>query len=55
VPKILAALNEAEGFNPVDTKGWGGAQNVGGCPRGRGSALGTKEVEAIVNRVIAGG
>lgn len=53
VPAILAALNEAEGFRPVDPAGWGGAENVGGSPRGRGSALAPKEVEAIVNDVIA--
>jgi hypothetical protein len=53
VRDILAALNVAEGFQPVDTNGWGGAENVGGSPRGRGSALAPKDVEAIVNDTIA--
>lgn len=53
VPAILAALNVAEGFQPVDPTGWGGAENVGGSPRGRGSALAPNDVEAIVNDVIA--
>jgi hypothetical protein len=54
VPEILAALNLAEGYKPVDPTGWGGADNVGGSPRGRGSALAPPEVERIVNSVIAG-
>jgi hypothetical protein len=53
VREILAALNLAEGFQPVDRTGWGGADNVGGSPRGRGSALQPAEVERIVNEVIA--
>jgi hypothetical protein len=52
VREILAALNQAEGFNDVDTNGWGGADNVGGCPRGKGSKLVPKDVEEIVNRTI---
>jgi hypothetical protein len=52
VREILAALNQAEGFAPVDTAGWGGADNVGGSPRGRGSALAPVAVEAIVNRLV---
>jgi hypothetical protein len=52
VRAILAALNVAEGFQPVDPTGWGGADNVGGSPRGRGSALDPKAVEAIVNGVV---
>ncbi len=53
VDAILEALNRAEGFEPVDANGWGGANNVGGSPRGRGSALPPKDVEAIVNEVVA--
>jgi hypothetical protein len=52
VRKILAALNQAEGLPPVDPAGWGGADNVGGSPRGRGSALSPEAVEAIVNKVV---
>jgi hypothetical protein len=52
VKEILAALNQAEGFQPIDPAGWGGADSVGGSPRVRGSALGPHEVEAIVNRII---
>ena len=52
VRELLAALNVAEGFQPVDPTGWGGADNVGGSPRGRGSALSPSQVEAIVNEVI---
>lgn len=50
---LLAALNVAEGFQPVDPTGWGGAETVGGSPRGRGSALPPREVERIVNDVLA--
>lgn len=53
VRELLAALNVAEGFAPVDPTGWGGADNVGGSPRGRGSALPPAEVERIVNDVLA--
>jgi hypothetical protein len=53
VVEILAALNRAEGFQDVDPNGWGGADNVGGSPRGRGSSLPPKEVEAIVQEVVA--
>ena len=53
VKALLAALNVAEGFQPVDPTGWGGADTVGGSPRGRGSALSPAQVEAIVNGVIA--
>lgn len=52
VKQILAALNVAEGFEPVDPSGWGGADSVGGSPRGRGSALAPAHVEAIVNGVV---
>ncbi len=49
---LLAALNVVEGFAPVDREGWGGAETVGGSPRGRGSSLSPAQVEVIVNRVI---
>lgn len=51
--RILGALNLAEGFQLDDPSGWGGSDNVGGSPRGRGSALPPKDVERIVNGVIA--
>jgi hypothetical protein len=51
VREILDALNRAEG---LDERGWGGADNVGGAPRGRGSALSPADVERVVNEVIAG-
>jgi hypothetical protein len=51
--RILGALNLAEGFQIDDPTGWGGADNVGGSPRGRGSALAPIAVELIVNGVIA--
>lgn len=54
VPDILAALNVAEGFASVDPAGWGGADNVGGSPRGRGSSLGPADVERVVNMVVEG-
>jgi hypothetical protein len=53
VKAILAALNTAEGFAPEDPKGWGGAENVGGSPRVRGSALTPTEVEKVVAEVVA--
>jgi hypothetical protein len=53
VIEILRALNVAEGFAPDDVAGWGGASNVGGSPRGRGSALSPDHVERIVNETIA--
>jgi hypothetical protein len=53
VRTILSALNEAEGFQPVDPQGWGGADSVGGSPRGRGSALTPSQVEGVVNAVLA--
>ena len=53
IPEILAALNVAEGYAPVDPKGWGGAATVGGSPRVRGSALPPSEVERIINRVLS--
>jgi hypothetical protein len=53
VREILRALNVAEGMAPDDPAGWGGADNVGGSPRGRGSALSPAEVEAVVAAVVA--
>lgn len=53
VPAMLSALNEAEGYAPVDPTGWGGATNVGGSPRRKGSKLAPKQVEQIVNDVIS--
>jgi hypothetical protein len=50
--RILGALNLAEGFQIDDPTGWGGADNVGGSPRGRGSVLPPVDVERIVNGVI---
>ena len=55
VQEILAACNRVEGYQPVDPNGWGGAENVGGSPRGKGSKLSPAEVERIVNMVIADG
>jgi hypothetical protein len=51
VAEILARLNDVEGLAPAD--GWGGSENVGGSPRGRGSSLSPVEVEAVVNSVVA--
>jgi hypothetical protein len=48
VPKILAALNVAEG---AATDRWGGSDLVGGSPRVQGSRLPPGDVERIVNRV----
>jgi hypothetical protein len=53
VPAILHALNVAEGFQPIDPRGWGGAGNVGGSPRQKGSGLTPKEVEGVVAGVVA--
>jgi hypothetical protein len=53
VKRLLEALNVTEGFKPVDPTGWGGADTVGGGPRGRGSRLTPSEVEAVVNQVLA--
>jgi hypothetical protein len=52
LPGILQALNLAEGFQPVDPQGWGGADTVGGSPRGRGSALAPADVERVVNEAL---
>jgi hypothetical protein len=53
IKELLGALNVAEGFAPVDPTGWGGAETVGGSPRGRGSTLRPDQVEAIINDVIS--
>ncbi|MDP2345421.1 MAG: hypothetical protein Q8O67_31040 [Deltaproteobacteria bacterium] len=53
VPAILHALNVAEGCQPIDPTGWGGAGNVGGSPRQRGSKLTPQEVEDVVARAIS--
>jgi hypothetical protein len=47
---ILAALNAAEG-DPRTT--WGGADTVGGSPRGVGSRIPPDEVERVVESVVA--
>jgi hypothetical protein len=52
VAEILRELNRAEGYEPDDVRGWGGSENVGGSPRGRGSKLTPHEVEAVVNQVV---
>ncbi len=51
VREILDALNVAEG--DAGAGGWGGADKVGGSPRGRGSRLAPAEVEQIVETVVA--
>ena len=53
VKDILEALNEAEGFQAEDIAGWGGSENVGGSPRGRGSTMPPQDVERVVNDVVA--
>jgi hypothetical protein len=53
VRDILRALNVAEGLAPDDPAGWGGADNVGGSPRGRGSRLSPEEVEQVVEAAVA--
>jgi hypothetical protein len=52
VAEILRELNRAEGYTPDDVRGWGGSENVGGSPRGRGSQLTPHEVEGVVNQVV---
>src|SRR5690606_4268537 len=53
VAEILRQLNVAEGMEPDDVNGWGGSENVGGSPRGRGSSLSPVQVEEVVKSVIA--
>jgi hypothetical protein len=52
VRDILDALNAAEKISAEDDHRWGGADNVGGSPRGQGSRLAPSEVEEIVGRVV---
>jgi hypothetical protein len=54
IREILRSLNRAEGYGPDEVAGWGGAENVGGSPRGRGSKLAPDEVEKVVAGVLAG-
>ena len=54
VREILRALNVAEGSPPDDLQGWGGADNIGGSPRRKGSGLSPAQVEAVVNGVVEG-
>jgi hypothetical protein len=51
VAEILDRLNEVEGLEAPT--GWGGSENVGGSPRGRGSTLSPAQVEQVVNEVVA--
>jgi hypothetical protein len=53
VREILDALNAAEGIGPGDPHRWGGAETVGGSPRGLGSRLRPGEVELVVDAVVA--
>ena len=48
---ILDALSRAESLE--GSAGWGGADNVGGSPRGRGSSLSPADVERVVNEVVS--
>jgi hypothetical protein len=52
VADILRALNRAEGYPADDVHGWGGSENVGGSPRGKGSRLTPAQVELVVNQVV---
>lgn len=52
VPRLLAALNEAEGLGAAATRRWGGGNTIGGSPRGVGSRLPPAEVERVVARVL---
>ena len=51
VKELLAALNVAEGFQPVDPTG--GADTVGGSPRGRGSALSPQQTSSNCSRTFS--
>jgi hypothetical protein len=48
VRDLLRALNAAEGLPADDRAGWGGSENAGGSPRGKGSRLPPPEVAAVV-------
>jgi len=52
VREILDALNAAEGISEDEPHRWGGADNVGGSPRGVGSRLTPVDVERVVDRVV---
>ncbi len=52
VDAIYRRLNQAEGLgDSADV--WGGSNTIGGSPRKRGSRLPPKEVERLVNEVLA--
>jgi hypothetical protein len=53
VREILRELNRAEGYEADDMTGWGGSENVGGSPRGTGSALSPAEVQKVIEGVVA--
>jgi hypothetical protein len=53
VREILRELNRAEGYEADDMTGWGGSENVGGSPRGTGSALSPAEVQKVIESVVA--
>lgn len=52
VRELLDALNAAEGISEGEPHRWGGADNVGGSPRGVGSRLTPADVERVVDRVV---
>lgn len=51
VPRILTALNKAEGITTNDR--WGGGNTIGGSPRAGGSKLTPPEVEQIITEILA--
>jgi hypothetical protein len=51
IREICDELNRAEGIGDPRA-GWGGAENVGGSPRGAGSKLPPEEVERVVTGVV---
>jgi hypothetical protein len=53
VPKILDAMNKAEGITGANR--WGGGQTIGGAPRIGGSALDPKQVAEIIEDVVKAG
>lgn len=50
VPKLLQALNEAEGLTGNDL--WGGGTTIGGSPRISGSRLTPEDVAAVIDEVL---
>jgi hypothetical protein len=52
VPRILAALNAAEGYAP-GSLGWGGSDIIGGSHREEGSGLSWQDVRRVVDDVLA--